>query len=300
MGKFAELLAGGTTVVLDGAGGTELERRGYIDRRRLWSAGAIEDAPELVVQIHRDFIDVGAQVITTQTFTCCRRRFGKAGAEALFEPLTRRGVGLAIDARREANRADVLIAGSLSPLEHCYHPELAPRGDDGYTEHLESVRLLADAGADLLVVETMNTIDEARAALRAAKTTGLDVVVGFCCGRGGQLLSGEPVRDAVRALDPLGPTAYAINCTPPALTTRALADLGATTATPFGAYANVGDWSSGTWSRIFGAEFIFEVDPDAYLQHAMGWRELGAAFIGGCCGTTPDHIRRLAHVLHPS
>jgi S-methylmethionine-dependent homocysteine/selenocysteine methylase len=300
MGKFAELLAGGSTVVLDGAGGTELERRGYIDRRRLWSAGAIEDAPELVVRIHRDYIDAGAQVITTQTFTCCRRRFGKAGAEALFEPLTRRGVALAIDARREANRPDVLIAGSLSPLEHCYRPELAPRGDDGYTEHLESVRLLADAGADLLVVETMNTIDEARAALRAAKTTGLDVVVGLCCGRGGQLLSGERVRDAVRALDPLEPAAYAINCTPPALTTRALADLGAATATPFGAYANAGDWSNGTWSRIFGAEFIFEVDPDAYLQHAMGWRELGAAFIGGCCGTTPDHIHRLAGVLHPS
>lgn len=300
MGQFGELLAGESTVVLDGAGGTELERRGYIDRRRLWSAGAIEDAPELVVRIHQDYIDAGAQVITTQTFTCCRRRFGKAGAEALFERLTRRGVALAIEARREANRPDVLIAGSLSPLEHCYRPELAPRGDDGYTEHLESVRLFADAGADLLVVETMNTIDEARAALRAAKTTGLDVVVGLCCGRGGQLLSGEPVRDAVRALDPLGPAAYAINCTPPALTTRALADLGTATAIPFGAYANVGDWSNGTWSRIFGTEFICEVDPDAYLQHAMGWRELGAAFIGGCCGTTPDHIHRLASVLHPS
>jgi S-methylmethionine-dependent homocysteine/selenocysteine methylase len=294
MGKFVELLAAGSTVVLDGAGGTELERRGYVDRRRLWSAGAIDEAPELVVRIHRDYIDAGAQVITTQTFTCCRRRFRKSDAEALFEPLTGRAVALAIRARQEAGRPDVLIAGSLSPLEHCYHPELAPRGDDGYAEHLESVQLLAEAGVDLLVIETMNTIDEARAALRAAKTSGLDVVLGFCCGRNGKLLSGESVHEAAQMLDPLAPAAYAINCTPVPLTTRALADLAAATATPFGAYANVGEWSDATWSRVFGAEFIFDIDPDAYLQHAMSWRELGAVFVGGCCGTRPEHVRRLA------
>jgi S-methylmethionine-dependent homocysteine/selenocysteine methylase len=283
--------------VLDGAGGTELERRGYVDRRRLWSAGAIQEAPQLVVEIHREYIDAGAQVITTQTFTCCRRRFRKVGAEELFEPVTRQGVALAVQARRDAGRPDVLIAGSLSPLEHCYHPELAPRGDDSYGEHLESVRLLADAGADFLIVETMNTIDEARAALRAAKTSGLDVVVGFCCGRGGRLLSGEPVREAVQALDPLAPAAYAINCTPAPLTTRALADLGAATRTPFGAYANVGEWSDGMWARVFGEDVVFNVDPDAYRQHAMGWRELGAVFLGGCCGTRPEHIHRLAQTF---
>jgi homocysteine S-methyltransferase len=297
MGKFAELLATMPTVVLDGAGGTELERRGYVDRLRLWSVGAVEDAPELVVRIHRDYIDAGARVITTQTFTCCRRRFRKVDAEARFEPLTRGAVALAVRARREAGRPDVLIAGSVSPLEHCYHPELAPRGDDGYAEHLESVRLLAEAGVDLLVVETMNTIDEARAALRAAKTSGLDVVLGFCCGRAGRLLSGEPVRAAVQALDPLAPTAYAINCTPVPLTTRAVTDLAPATTTPFGAYANVGEWSDGTWSGVFGAEFVFDVDPGAYLQHAMSWRELGAAFVGGCCGTRPEHVHRLAEAF---
>jgi S-methylmethionine-dependent homocysteine/selenocysteine methylase len=294
MGTFTELLARTPIGVLDGAGGTELERRGYIDRRRLWSAGAIQEAPELVVQIHRDYIDAGAQVITTQTFTCCRRRFRKVGAEDLFEPLTRRGVALAVQARREAGRPDVLIAGSLSPLEHCYHPELAPRGDESYDEHLETVRLLADAGADFLIIETMNTVDEAQAALRAARTSGLDVVVGFCCGRDGRLLSGEPVREAVRTLDRLGAAAYAVNCTPAPLTTRAVADLAAATRTPCGAYANVGEWSDGTWARVFGGDVVFNVDPDAYLQHAMGWRELGIAFVGGCCGTRPEYIRRLA------
>ena len=127
MGQFAELLASRRTVVLDGAGGTELERRGYVDRLRLWSAGAVEDAPEMVVRIHRDYIEAGAQVITTQTFTCCRRRFRKAGSEALFEPLTRRAVALAIRARREAGRPDVLIAGSVSPWSTATTPSW-PRG----------------------------------------------------------------------------------------------------------------------------------------------------------------------------
>ena len=93
----------------------------------------------------------------------------------------------------------------------------------------------------------MNTIDEAWAALRAAKASGLDVVLGFCCGRDGKLLSGESVREAVTTLDPLAPSAYAINCTPVSLTTRAVTDLVAATTIPFGAYANVGDWNDRTW-----------------------------------------------------
>ncbi len=297
MGRFADLLASGRPVVIDGAGGTELERRGYVDRLDLWSAGAMEDAPEMVLQIHRDYIDAGAQVITTQTFSSRRRRFEGRGLEELYEPLTKKAVELAKQARQESGNADVLIAGSLSPLEHCYHPELSPRGDESYPEHLETVRLLAEGGCDVLFVETINTIDEARAALRAAKTAGLDVMVGFCCGRDGKLLSGERVADAVRALDPLSPTAYAVNCVPVSPATRAAADIAGATTTPFGVYANVGEWSDGTWARVFGPEFIFSVDPDCYLQHAASWRQLGASFVGGCCGTTPEHIRRLTDAM---
>jgi S-methylmethionine-dependent homocysteine/selenocysteine methylase len=143
----------------------------------------------------------------------------------------------------------------------------------------------------------MNTIDEGRAALRAAKASGLDVVLGFCCGRGGKLLSGESVREAVTTIDLLAPSAYAINCTPVSLTTRAVTDLVAATTIPFGAYANVGGWNDRTWSRVFGSKVIFDVDPGPYLQHAMTWRELGAAFVGGCCGTGPEHVRLLARAF---
>jgi homocysteine S-methyltransferase len=283
-------------VILDGAGGTELERRGYREIPGLWSAGALRDAPDLVVRIHREYLAAGAQVITTQTFNCARRRFRKAGLEALAEPLTKRAVELARRAREEAGRPEALVAGGLSPLEQCYHPERAPRGDEAYREHREMATYLAEAGADLLLVETMNTAEEARVALAAARTTGLEVVVGFVCARDGRLLSGEPLAAAVGALDPLGPTAYAVNCTPVPLATRALAELRGATRVPFGIYANVGDWQ-GTWAGVFGAEFVFPVEPESYLQHAISWRQLGASFIGGCCGTTPEHIRRLGEAF---
>jgi homocysteine S-methyltransferase len=293
MGKFLDLIAEGRPVLLDGAGGTELERRGVPDNLRLWSGTGVREAPDVVVQIHRDNIRAGAQIITTQTFTAARRRFAKSGLADLAMPTAREAVKLAIRAREEEGRPDVLVAGSYSPLEQCYHPELAPDEATAYEEHLETVTALSEAGSDFLLAETFNTIHEARAALRAGKTTGLDVVVGFVCGRDGRLLSGEPVAQAVAELEPFEPAGYAINCTPIATTTRALADLRRAIDRPVGAYSNVGDWSIGTWSRVFGPQFIFDVSPEGYLHHATTWLELGASFAGGCCGTTPEHIAAL-------
>ncbi len=297
MGKFADLLATGKPVILDGAGGTELERRGAPDPLLLWSATGTLTAPEMVVEIHRDMIAAGSQIITTQTFATTRRRFSRVGMPEQAEAATREAVRLARRARDEAGTPGVLIAGSYSPLEHCYHPTQAPDEETALLEHRATVSWLASEGVDLLLAETFNTIHEARAALRAGREAGLDVIVGFCCVAGGRLISGEPVSLAVQELAPLGSAGFAINCAPVAITTRALADLRRATDLPVGAYANCGDWSNETWSRVFGKWTIFDIDPGAYVQHATNWLALGADFVGGCCGTTPEHIAALTRRL---
>ncbi len=299
-------------LILDGAGGTELEARGFPDTEGIWSARALRDAPELVLAIHRDYIAAGAQIITAQTFSVRHRRFRKAGMEEQTGWFARRGIELARQARAGSGRPDVLVAGSFATLEIYSRTKDAPRGEEAFVEHEAMARIFAEAGADLLLFEAFSTIEEAYQAVRAGKTAGLDVVMGFVCGPNGALLSGEPIGDAVRAIDPLGPAAYAINCTPVTLATRAAADLARATTTPFGVYANVGDWrppaaiaaqagvtegvtgQPGFFAKTFGEENTFDVTPDVYLQHATTWRQLGASFVGGCCGTRPAHIAALA------
>ena len=143
---------------------------------------------------------------------------------------------------------------------------------------------LADAGTDLLLVETMNTIREAAAAARAAVATGVPVLVGFVCGRDGKLLSGESVSDAAGTMGSLGVDGILINCSPTPGLNAVLAELAAATDMPIGAYGNVGyaDNAEG-WVNTDS------VDPAAYARHAEDWLNLGARIVGSCCGTGPAH-----------
>lgn len=311
MGALTQLLEGRGLAILDGAGGTELEARGFPDTLGIWSARAIRDAPELIGAIHRDYLAAGADIITAQTFSVRHRRFRKAGMEAETGWFARRGIELAREAR-DAEKPEALVAASFATLEIYSRTDMAPGGQDAFDEHRVMAEMFAEAGADFLLFEAFSTIRESYEAVRAGRTTGLDVVLGFVCGPGGTLLSGEPIEEAVRAVEPLAPAAFAINCTPVTLATRAAADLAHTTGVPFGVYANVGDWRPpaaiaaqagvepgeadrpGFFAKTFGASNMFEVTAEAYVQHAASWRELGAAFVGGCCGTRPAHIEQLA------
>lgn len=311
MGAFKSLVQARRPVILDGAGGTELEARGFPDTLGIWSARAIQDAPELVRAIHRDYLEAGADIITAQTFSVRHRRFRKAGMEPETAWFARRGIELAREAR-DANAPGAVVAASFATLEIYSRTEDAPSGREAFDEHRVMADMFAEAGADFLLFEAFSTIRESYEAVRAGRTTGLDVVLGFVCGPGGTLLSGESIEEAVRTIEPLGPAGFAINCTPVTLATRAAADLARATRLPFGVYANVGDWrppaaiaaqagvepgetaKPGFFAKTFGAENMFEVTPDAYVQHAASWRELGASFIGGCCGTRPAHIAELA------
>lgn len=304
-----ERLARGGTVLLDGGIGSELVRRGI----RWRGHGMRTDSPA-VQALHEEYLGAGADVIRTNTFQLNRRTFlnvfhnrehmrhiGAPGLEDRAAELTRRAVELATSARERSGRADVAIAGVMSPLEHCFRPDLAPAPAEAETEHREVAGLLANAGVDLLLLESMNTIGEARAAAQAARLFSLPVWASFVVGADGSLLSGEPLAEAARAMDELGVEAVLVNCAPPEHVPRTLELLAGRSDRLIGAYAHVGKFDPPSWKFEFFPQFsqTAEWPPERYAEAARGWRQQGARIVGGCCGTGPAHTRALRAMLEP-
>jgi S-methylmethionine-dependent homocysteine/selenocysteine methylase len=290
--SLADRIAAGAALVKDGATGTELERRGCRSDLPLWSAHALLEAPEVLLAIHADYLEAGAEVLTADTFRTQRRTLARAGLGARAPRLTALAVELARRAAGRAGDRRVFVLGSDPPLEDCYRPDLAPTDPAVLrAEHAEHVRNLLAAGVDAILVETMNTIREALASLTEIRALGAPAIVSFVCDDRGRLLSGEPLRDALAAVAELAPLAAGVNCLPVRAVEACLPAL-VSSGLRFAVHANLGDPLPGAPGR-----FRDELDPGAYAAAAQGWVAAGARLVGGCCGTRPGHIRALAALL---
>lgn len=310
---LARRVACGPPLLLDGALGTELEARGQPAQLPLWSSHALLDAPEIVTEIHRDYLQAGAEILTADTFRTQRRVLERAGrvlvgpsedgmpedgsldeaarigVDSLARALTRRAVALARHAA-ERHAGACWIAGSAPPLEDCYRPDRVPGDEALRDEHRAHARNLAHAGVDLILVETINSAREGAAAAGAARATGLPFFVSFVCWERGRLLSGEPLRDAIEAVRGEGPLLVGVNCLPVSAVgdcLPALVDAGI----PFGVYENLGA------PETSGPGRSADCSPEEFARHASAWIDAGASLVGGCCGTTPAHIAAIARVL---
>jgi S-methylmethionine-dependent homocysteine/selenocysteine methylase len=281
--RLAQRLKRAEPLLLDGATGTELERRGVATRLPLWSADALIRAPEVVERIHRDYAEAGAEAITANTFRTQRRTLAREGLGERAAELTALAVRLAKQAGSGGAQAP-LVLGSDPPLEDCYRPDLVPDEAALAREHAEHCANLAAAGVDAILCETHNAVREACASVRAARATGLPVLVSFVCWEGASLLSGERLDEAVAAVRPLDPAALLVNCLPPPNVMACLPVL-AGARLPYGAYANLGAPDDSTGFRRSEA-----VTPYGFAEAAAEWARAGARLIGGCCGTTPAHI----------
>ena len=277
--------------LLDGPLGTELSARGVSTELPLWSAAAIDSAPEVVAAIHRDYVKGGATVHTTNTFRTQRRTVGGDWLR-----MTREAVRITQRNVPPSQR----IAGSISPLEDCYRPDLSPR-QESRTEHREMAEALAEAGCDLLLCETLPNIEEAIVAVEEATRTGMETWLALTAGPDATLLTPEAMADGARQAVQSGAAAVLVNCTParatlPYVMALASANLGV----PIGAYANAGSIDDQVgWrpSSELASRELASRDRGAILygNYARQWIEAGATLIGGCCGTTPKHIAALCH-----
>jgi homocysteine S-methyltransferase len=266
-------------IVLDGATGTELERRGARADLPLWSSWALLEAPELLRRIHADYLAAGVDALTAATFRTHARSLAAAGLEARAGELTAAAVRLA----REAAGDAAFVLGSAAPLEDCYHPERVPDAGALAREHAQHARNLVRAGVDAILVETMNTAREAAAAAEAARAAGAEVMVSFVCDGEGRLLSGEPLSEALDGVRPFAPAALGVNCLSPEAAGACLPVLGRSD-TPFLVYPNL----------VAGS---LHAAPEAFAEAALRFAAAGAACVGGCCGTTPAHLAALVRRL---
>jgi S-methylmethionine-dependent homocysteine/selenocysteine methylase len=286
-------------VLTDGGMGQELLRRSGAAPTPLWSARVLIDEPDLVRDLHQDFIEAGARVITINTYAATPERLGREGVGELFHTLQQRGIDLAQQARDKARQkagADARIAGCLPPLFGSYKPELTL----SFEETLAIYRRIVSeqkGRVDLIVCETMASAAEGLAAATAAAESGLPVWVSWTLKDDADavtLRSGETIAEAARAIAHIKTEALLANCSKPEVMDAAMPHLSALPG-PVGVYANgftsVGALKHGGTVDVLEARR--DLGPDSYADFAQGWAAAGAAIVGGCCEVGPEHIAAL-------
>jgi homocysteine S-methyltransferase len=181
MSDLRQRLDGGEVIVLDGAMGTKLERRGAPMDVAAWSAAALVTHPDMVRKVHEDYIRAGADVITTNTFATARHVLELAGMGEQLCELNTRAVALAKEAREITADGPVSIAGSISTMSAHDDHSYEPRAERARTNYREQADVLAESGIDVIALEMMRDVEQTTYAVEAAASTGLPLWIGFSC-----------------------------------------------------------------------------------------------------------------------
>ena len=291
---FSNLPAG--LILLDGSMGQELINRNASGQGVLWSAKALFDAPDAVQEIHEDYIRAGADIITTNSYSCIRNNFEPEGLLDRLGEMNCLAAELAHRARDNCGKP-VLIAGSMGPQRGSYRPDLVGSYEETEALYREQAEFLAQ-DVDFFICETLSCLVEARAAVTAATSTGKPVWLSWSIEDSGaaNLRSGESIREAWEDIADSGISAVLLNCSPPEAISRVLPELVSLCNLPVGAYANAFTPIPEKWD-FHGEQSIppsrTDVTPQAYADHAAGWIKAGARIIGGCCEVGPAHIAQL-------
>ena len=298
--KFLEVLRSGETILLDGATGSELENRG-IKMDNSWCATASLEF-DILKQIHKDYINAGAKIITTNTYASNRMILEVAGVEDKFEEINLTAINAAIQAREECGRDDVLVAGSLShqiPYEDAFRSQ---EEKDKYIKKLtpeyfrksfdELAFFLADNGCDFILLELMYRPDRIDIIFDSASKVGLPVWAGFSSRNKDGLIalttdyeySFKKMISNVKhhKLDAVGIMHCDIG-----VIEESIKELKEVYDLPIMAYPEVAVF------KFPHYDMSNVIPPDDYLIEAKKWKDAGAQIIGGCCGTTVEHIKLL-------
>ena len=288
----AGLLENQEVLILDGGLATELEARGHDLSDELWSARLLRDDPGAVRDVHKAYLEAGADCIITSSY--------QATVESLGEPLLSLSTQLAIEARAAVS-PHALVAASVGPYgaaradgsEYTGAYDLDERGLVEF--HARRFEILARSGADLLACETIPSYAEARALAHLLnETPGIWAWFSFSC-RDERLISdGTPLAECVaylRGRDRIA--ALGINCTAPEFVKNLIGEVRRSTDRPVVVYPNSGEKYDAGAKRWTGQAADF-------ARSAVSWKEAGATLIGGCCRTNPEHIRQLRRELLPA
>ncbi len=297
-----ERLENKEVIILDGAMGTELERRGVPMHDEAWSGAAVWTHPEVVRATHEDYIRAGADVIITNTFASARPVLAAAGLQDKVRQINTNAVRLAQEARtRVAAARQIWIAGAISLMPPGADTRRRPPVEHMRSHFQEQAEILAAAGVDVIALEMMRDIAYSLVAIDAAVATGLPVWVGFSCQRrdDGTLIMAPALNGETRLDEVLGPVMQRGGSLVTIMhsgvddTGTALAQVLKQWQGPVGAYPNSGSFVMPHW------QFVDIIPPQALVEKAKQWVAMGVQVIGGCCGIGPEHIRLLKQQLPP-
>ena len=294
MPKFSDIFAS-RTVLADGAMGTVLYARG-ITINRCYDELNLTD-PRLILSIHEEYLQAGAEILETNTFGANRFRLARHSLAGKVAEINAAGVQLArqaADHLKEKQAGDAWVGGSIGPLG----VRLEPLGKTGLDEAREAfseqIAALAAAGADLLIIETMPALNEAHQALIAAHETAPDlpVLVMVTVDDDSNCLDGSSPAQAAALLTEWGADAIGVNCsTGPATVLTAIEAMRGATDLPLAAMPNAG------MPRAVEGRNIYLCSPEYMASFARKAILAGAQVVGGCCGTTPNHIRAMRSAM---
>jgi len=273
-----------SVLVGDGAVGTMLYAKGVALEANFEHLNLVRSS--LVEELHREYVDAGAQVIETNTFGANLPKLSAIGLGNKVAEINRQG---ALIARRATAGRDVFVAGSIGPLGRS-KADLTT--DEALAAFRDQAVALADGGVDLFILETFAELEEMELALEGAKETGLPVVCNLAFGEGSRLSGGIEAEEAALRLVSLGADVVGANCgAGPLELLKTLKRIAAVTELPLSAYPNSG------FPEYLEGRYIYRATPEYLAGMAVKMVQAGASLVGGCCGTTPSHVRAMANAV---
>ena len=276
-------------LISDGATGTNLIARG-LPRGKTAEEWVLEN-PEGILTLHCDFINAGSNIILTSTFGGSEIRLNRSGLEEKHKEINSAAVDLA---KKAVDGRQILVAGSMGPLGEMLQPYGTLDAETARKNYMQQAAELTTAGVDLLLIETQFDIAEATLAVEAAKSVSdLPVICSFSFDRGTKTMMGVSPTKFAEAIAPLGAAALGINCGKSLEDNlNALKELSSVTELPIWFKPNAGLPKMDDHGHA-----VYDVAPEQMAAHLSSWIENGARIIGGCCGTSPEHLRALHLVL---
>lgn len=282
-------------LVCDGGMGTQLVARGLKagDVPELWNVDRADD----VASVHQAYADAGCDLVTTNTFGCSSVAMSRHGLDRRCDELNKAAVKLA----RGAVGAGRFVLGDIGPLTQMIEPYGDLSEDDASASFAQQAQSLADAGADALVVETMSDTNEVTLAIRAARSVcDLPVIATYAFSRAAdgtfRTMMGTTVSDAMSAAIEAGASVVGANCgtslSLPDYADLARVVLEAAGTTPVIIQPNAGS------PKLVDGNYTYDATPQAMAELAMEMKRAGVRIIGGCCGTTPVHLKAMAAAVH--
>ncbi|TVR93014.1 MAG: homocysteine S-methyltransferase family protein [Spirochaetaceae bacterium] len=282
--------------LLDGGVGQEIYKRAQKTAHPLWSTKVMMDRPDIVKEVHKDFMKAGARIITINSYACTPTRLERDGEVDWFERLQRQALNIALEARDDlgSQAEDVQIAGCLPPLAGSYEPDARPFAE--LKHEYEQIVALQAPVVDLFLIETISTVKEAQAAVEAALETDRATCLGLNLSdeQPNTLRSGESIAEALAAISAYPLAGLMFNCSLPETIGEGLKALRHLDI-PYGGYAN--GFASVDLLKIGGTVDALsarkDLHEDTYADHVMSWIHRGATMVGGCCEISPSYIDHL-------